>query len=77
MLSAFNVAEVLQLQKNNTSSTHLYMRRHVISGVLRQLGLDSFIHSFIHFRFMIKKVDKTQPYKIKIESIITYADNKF
>jgi len=37
-----------------------------------------FTGSVIHsYSFNDKKVDKTQPYKIKIKSIIAYADNKF
>jgi len=35
------------------------------------------VHSFIHsYSFNDKKVDKMQPYKIKIKSVVAYADKQ-
>jgi len=59
------------------------MQLWTLPGSVSAIGLDTGwlkkpIHSFIHsYSFNDKKVDKMQPYKIKIKSIIAYANNKF
>ena len=70
-------------------SLHLVVNAHIVAQSLinqydpnwqcktKSFWLKCVIHSFIHsYSFNDKKVDKTQPYKIKIKSIIAYADKR-